>query len=90
MGKLTSWPRNAPLSSKIPSLYIKRKRQKHTKWSTDVNLFPLAYKSQTTKTFEFSSFDMVFNRKPRKHIMFTANSSEDAQAYCQSNKISNC
>ena len=42
-------------------------------WSTDVKLFPLSYNSQKTTTFEVSAFEMVFNQKPRKPIMFTAN-----------------
>ena len=33
---------------------------------------------------------MVFNQKPRKPIMFTANAHKDAQGYCQPNKDSIC
>ena len=33
---------------------------------------------------------MVFNQKPRKPIMFTANSHKNAQGYCQPNKDSIC
>ena len=33
---------------------------------------------------------MVFNQKPRKPIMFTANSSKNAQSYCQPTKESMC
>ena len=31
---------------------------------------------------------MVFNQKPRKPIMFTANAHKNAQGYCQPNKKS--
>ena len=31
---------------------------------------------------------MVFNQKPRKPIMFTANSHKNAQGFCQPNKDS--
>ena len=37
-----------------------------------------------------SSYEMVFNQKPRKPIMFTANAHKNAQAYCQPNKNSIC
>ena len=33
---------------------------------------------------------MVFNQKPRKAILFTANSSKNAQGYCQPTKDSIC
>ena len=33
---------------------------------------------------------MVFNKKPRKPIMFTANAHKNAQGYCQLNKDSIC
>ena len=33
---------------------------------------------------------MVFNQKPRKPIMFTANAHKNAQGYCQTNKDSIC
>ena len=33
---------------------------------------------------------MVFNQKPRKPIMFTANAHKNAQGYCQPNKNSIC
>ena len=33
---------------------------------------------------------MVFNQKPRKPIMFTANAHRNAQGYCQPNKGSIC
>ena len=47
---------------------------KYTEWSADVKLFPLAYNSQITTTLGMSPYEMVFNQKPRKPIMFTANS----------------
>ena len=33
---------------------------------------------------------MVFNQKPRKPIMFTANAPKNAQDYCQPNEDSIC
>ena len=33
---------------------------------------------------------MVFNQKPRKPIMFTANASKNTQGYCQPDKDSQC
>ena len=46
---------------------------RYTEWSTDVKLFPLSYNSQITTTLGMSPYEMVFNQKPRKPIMFTAN-----------------
>ena len=63
---------------------------KYTEWSADVKLFPLAYNSQITTTLEMSPYEMVFNQKPRKPIMFTANSHKNAQSHCQPNKDSIC
>ena len=63
---------------------------KYTKCSADVKLFPLAYISQITTTLGMSPYEMVFNQKPRKSIMFTANSHKNAQGYCQPNKDSIC
>ena len=63
---------------------------RYTEWSTDVKLFPLSYKSQITTTLGLSPYEMVFNQKPRKPIMFTANTSKNAQAYCQLTKESIC
>ena len=63
---------------------------KYTEWSADVKLFPLAYNSQITTTLGMSPYEMVFNQKPRKPIMFTANSHKNAQVYCQPNKDSIC
>ena len=37
-----------------------------------------------------SPYEMVFNQKPRKPIMFTANAHKNAQGYCQPNKDSIC
>ena len=59
-------------------------------WSADVKLFPLAYNSQITTTLGMSPYEMVFNQKPRKPIMFTANSHKNAQGYCQPDKDSIC
>ena len=63
---------------------------KYTEWSADVKLFPLAYNSQITTTLGMSPYEMVFNQKPRKPIVFTANSHKNAQSYCQPNKESIC
>ena len=63
---------------------------KYTEWSADVKLFPLAYSSQITTTLGMSPYEMVFNQKPCKPIMFTANSHKNAQGYCQPNKDSIC
>ena len=63
---------------------------RYTEWSADVKLFPLAYNSQITTTLGMSPYEMVFNQKPRKPIMFTANSHKNAQSYCQPNKDSIC
>ena len=63
---------------------------KYTEWSADVKLFPLAYNSQITTTLGMSPYEMVFNQKPRKPIMFTANSHKNAQGYCKPNKDSIC
>ena len=63
---------------------------KYTEWSADVKLFPLAYNTQFTKTLLMSPYEIVFNQKPRKPIMFTANAHKNAQGYCQPNKNSIC
>ena len=63
---------------------------KYIEWSADVKLFPLAYNSQITTTLRMSPYELVFNQKPRKPIMFTANSHKNAQGYCQPNKDSIC
>ena len=63
---------------------------KYTEWSADVKLFPLTYNSQITTTLGMSPCEMVFNQKPRKPIMLTANSHKNAQGYCQPNKDSIC
>ena len=62
---------------------------KYTDWSIDVKLFPLAYISQITTTLGLSPYE-VFDQKPGKPIMFTANSSKNAQGYCQPTKESIC
>ena len=56
---------------------------RYTEWSTDVKLFPLSFNSQITTNFGLSPYEMFFNQKPRKLIIFTANSSKAAQSYCQ-------
>ena len=59
-------------------------------WSTDLNIFPLSYNSQITKTLGMSPYEMVFNKKQRKPIMFTANVHKNAQGFCQPDKHSIC
>ena len=63
---------------------------RYTERSTDVKLFPLSYYSQSTTTLGMSPYEMVFNQKPRKPIMFPANTHKNAQSYCQPNKDSIC
>ena len=63
---------------------------KYTEWLADVKLFPLAYTSQITTTLGMSLYEMVFNQKPSKPIMFTANAHKNAQGYFQPNKDSIC
>ena len=63
---------------------------RYTEWSADVKLFPLAYNSQIVTTLGMSPYEIVFNQKPRKPIMFTANAHKNAQVYCQTNKDSIC
>ena len=59
---------------------------RYTEWSADVKFFPLSYNSQITTTLGMSPYEMVFNQKPRKPIMFTANAHKNTQGYCQPNK----
>ena len=54
----------------------------HTERSTDLKRFPLSYNSQIAATLGLSPYEMVFNQKPRKPVMFTANSLKNAQGYC--------
>ena len=63
---------------------------RYTEWATDVKLFPLSYNSQIATTLGMSPYEMVFNQKPRKPIMFTANASKNTQGYCQPIKDSIC
>ena len=63
---------------------------RYTEWPTDVKLSRLSYNSQITTTLGMSPYEMVFNQKPRKPIMFTANAHKNAQGYCQPNKGSIC
>ena len=65
---------------------INRSDTKYTEWSTDVKLFPLAYNSQITTTLGLSPYEMVFNQKPRKPILFTANSSKTHKAFANPQK----
>ena len=64
--------------------------KRYTEWSTDVKLIPLSDNSQITTTLGLSPYEFVFNQKPRKPIMFTGNSSKNAQGYCQPTKESIC
>ena len=64
--------------------------RRYTEWSADVKLFPLSYNSQITTTLGMSPYEMVFNQKPRKPIMFTASAYKNTQGYCQPNKDSIC
>ena len=68
---------------------INGKDNKFLGWSTDVKLFSLAYNSQLTTTLGLSPYDIVFNQKQQKPIKFIANSSKNAQGYCQPTKDSN-
>ena len=63
---------------------------RYTEWSADVKLFPLSCNSQITTTLGMSPYEMVFNQKPRKPIMFTANAHKNAQGHCKPNKDSIC
>ena len=54
------------------------------------NTHPLSYNSQITTTLGMSPYEMVFNQKPRKPIMFTANAHKNAQGFCQPNEDSIC
>ena len=60
------------------------------RWLTDVKLLSLSYNSQITATLGLSPYEMVFNQKLRKPIIFTASSSKNAQGYCQPTKESIC
>ena len=72
------------------SCIINGNETQYTEWSADVKLFPLSYKSQITTTLGMSPYVMVFNQKPRKPIMFTANAHKNTQGHCQPNKDSIC
>ena len=63
---------------------------RYTEWSTDVKLFTLSYNSQITTTLGLSLYEMVFNQKPRKPLMFTGNSSKNTQGCYQPTKKSIC
>ena len=63
---------------------------RYTEWSADIKCFPSSYNSQITTTLGMSPYEMVFNQKPRKPIMFTANAHKNTQGHCQPNKDSIC
>ena len=63
---------------------------RYTEWSTDVKLIPLSNDSQITTTLGLSPYEMLFNQKPRKPIIFTAKTSKKAQSYCQPTKEPKC
>ena len=63
---------------------------RYSEWPTDVKLFPLSYNSQITTTLRMSPYEMIFNQKPRKPIMLTANAHKNTQGHCQPNEDSIC
>ena len=63
---------------------------RYTEWSADIKLFPLSYNSRITTTLGMSPYVMVFNQKPRKPIMSTANAHKNTQGHCPPNKDSIC
>ena len=63
---------------------------RYTEWSADVKLFALSYNSQITTTLGRSPYEMVFNRKSQKPIIFTANAHKNTQGDCQPNNDSIC
>ena len=69
---------------------LNRNDTKYTRLSTVVKLFPLAYNYHITTALGLSPYEMVFNKKPCKPIMFTANSSKIAQGYFQPTENSIC
>ena len=48
------------------------------------------HNSKITTTLGMSPYEMIFNQKPRKPIMFTANVHKNAQGHCKPNKDSIC
>ena len=62
---------------------------RYTERSTDVKLFPLSYNSQITTTLGLSPYERVFNQKPRKPIILTANSSKFAMHNVIANPLKN-
>ena len=53
-----------------------------------IKLFPLSYNSQITTTLGMSPYEMmVFNQKPRKPIMFTANAHKMHKVIANQTKI---
>ena len=61
---------------------------RYTEWSKEVKVFLLSYNSQITTTLGLSPYEIVFNQKPRKPIMFTAKSSINTHGFCQPTKES--
>ena len=51
-------------------------------------IIPIILQFQITTTLGTSPYEMFFNQKPRKPIMFTANAHKNQQGYCQPNKDS--
>ena len=61
---------------------------RYTDCSTDVKRFLLSSNSKITTTLVLSPYEMVFNQKPRKTIIFTPKSSKNTHGYCQPTKES--
>ena len=80
---------NRSLQEYLPCI-INGNDTRYTEWSADVKLFPLSYNSQIKTTLGMSPYEIVFNQKPRKPIMFTANANKNTQGFCQPNKDSIC
>ena len=53
-------------------------------------IIPIILYSQITTTLGMPPYEMVFNQRPRKPIMFTAKVHKNMQRYCQPNKDSIC
>ena len=75
---------------KYPRCIINGNDTGYNEWSSNVKIFPLSYNSQITRTLGLSPYEMVFNQKPRKPIIFITNSSKITQGYCQPTKESIC
>ena len=68
---------------------MKRDDKKHTEWSLDVKLFPLAYNYQITTTIKLSPYEKVFHQKSRKSILFTASLSKKHKVIVNQTKVQN-